>query len=124
LSHSCSPIPEAITPLLLCNGLKINPDALSVRIWCRRRAVSELQLMHNYGEFIHSSQRQEWLQMKLQDMYSASVSTPQESTPKIADHRPPKPQKHKMEENKPKTAPQKTLHRHSTKDNTLKPGIQ
>ncbi|KAE8606215.1 hypothetical protein XENTR_v10010638 [Xenopus tropicalis] len=90
----------------------------------KRRAVSELQLMHNYGEFIHSSQRQEWLQMKLQDMYSASVSTPQESTPKIADHRPPKPQKHKMEENKPKTAPQKTLHRHSTKDNTLKPGIQ
>ncbi|OCT82048.1 hypothetical protein XELAEV_18024557mg [Xenopus laevis] len=90
----------------------------------KRRGVSEFQLMHNYGEFIQSSQRQEWLQMKLQDMHSASVSTPQESTPKIADHRRPKLQKHKLEENRPKTAPQKPSHRHSTKYNTLKPGIQ
>ncbi|KAG8431764.1 hypothetical protein GDO86_020085, partial [Hymenochirus boettgeri] len=66
----------------------------------RRRAVSEMQLMHNYGEFIHSSQRHEWLQMQLQDVYLVSASTPQESTPKMTSSKSPVPQKPKVEENR------------------------
>ncbi|RLV95876.1 hypothetical protein DV515_00012738 [Chloebia gouldiae] len=38
---------------------------------CRRRSVSEMQLMHNLGEHRHTVERQEWLQMKLQDVHSA-----------------------------------------------------
>ncbi|XP_053305183.1 parathyroid hormone [Spea bombifrons] len=65
----------------------------------KRRAVSEVQLMHNYGDLTHFLQRQEWLQLQLQNLYLASVSTPQESTPKVAENRPQKPVK---KENKTK----------------------
>ncbi|XP_066042911.1 parathyroid hormone [Chamaea fasciata] len=36
-----------------------------------RRSVSEMQLMHNLGEHRHTVERQDWLQMKLQDVHSA-----------------------------------------------------
>ncbi|NXO86127.1 PTHY protein, partial [Sitta europaea] len=36
-----------------------------------RRSVSEMQLMHNLGEHRHAVERQDWLQMKLQDVHSA-----------------------------------------------------
>ncbi|OXB60394.1 hypothetical protein ASZ78_000800, partial [Callipepla squamata] len=37
----------------------------------RKRSVSEMQLMHNLGEHRHAVERQDWLQMKLQDVHSA-----------------------------------------------------
>ncbi|XP_015719414.1 parathyroid hormone [Coturnix japonica] len=36
-----------------------------------KRSVSEMQLMHNFGEHRHTVERQDWLQMKLQDVHSA-----------------------------------------------------
>ncbi|NXO71448.1 PTHY protein, partial [Phainopepla nitens] len=36
-----------------------------------KRSVSEMQLMHNLGEHRHAVERQDWLQMKLQDVHSA-----------------------------------------------------
>ncbi|NXA81095.1 PTHY protein, partial [Thryothorus ludovicianus] len=36
-----------------------------------KRSVSEMQLMHNVGEHRHTVERQDWLQMKLQDVHSA-----------------------------------------------------
>ncbi|NWH70445.1 PTHY protein, partial [Piaya cayana] len=36
-----------------------------------KRSVSEMQLMHNLGEHRHTVERQDWLQMKLQDVHSA-----------------------------------------------------
>ncbi|NXO42177.1 PTHY protein, partial [Locustella ochotensis] len=36
-----------------------------------KRSVSEMQLMHNLGEHRHTVERQDWLQMKLQDAHSA-----------------------------------------------------
>ncbi|XP_065694073.1 parathyroid hormone [Patagioenas fasciata] len=36
-----------------------------------KRSVSEMQLMHNLGEHRHAMERQDWLQMKLQDVHSA-----------------------------------------------------
>ncbi|XP_040415315.1 parathyroid hormone [Cygnus olor] len=36
-----------------------------------KRSVSEMQLMHNLGEHRHTMERQDWLQMKLQDVHSA-----------------------------------------------------
>ncbi|NWI45056.1 PTHY protein, partial [Picathartes gymnocephalus] len=36
-----------------------------------KRSVSEMQLMHNLGEHRHMVERQDWLQMKLQDVHSA-----------------------------------------------------
>ncbi|MEE6498909.1 hypothetical protein FKM82_003250 [Ascaphus truei] len=101
----------------------------------KRRAVSEMQLMHNYGEFIHSLERQEWLQLKLQNLYPASVSTPQESTSKVAENSPQKPHKqNKFGENRTNNllrqnqrAHQTKLHRHSGKpnaDSVLKPDSQ
>ncbi|NXK39606.1 PTHY protein, partial [Piprites chloris] len=36
-----------------------------------KRSVSEMQLMHNFGEHRHAVERQDWLQMKLQDVHSA-----------------------------------------------------
>lgn len=33
--------------------------------------MSEMQLMHNLGEHRHTVERQDWLQMKLQDVHSA-----------------------------------------------------
>nr|DBA17626.1 TPA: hypothetical protein GDO54_003044 [Pyxicephalus adspersus] len=101
-----------------------------------RRAVSEMQLMHNYGDFRHTLQRQEWLQTKLQNMYPASVSTPQESTPKVSETRPLKPHKKdsKLVENRNRTSSHqnprtvvKKAHRHNAKpnvDNMFKPDFQ
>ncbi|KAM9266605.1 LOW QUALITY PROTEIN: parathyroid hormone [Cariama cristata] len=37
----------------------------------KKRSVSEMQLMHNLGEHRHTVERQDWLQMKLQDVHSA-----------------------------------------------------
>ncbi|NXY83671.1 PTHY protein, partial [Alcedo cyanopectus] len=37
-----------------------------------KRSVSEMQLMHNLGEHRHAVERQDWLQLKLQDVHSAS----------------------------------------------------
>uniref|UniRef100_A0A8C8SUU7 Parathyroid hormone n=1 Tax=Pelusios castaneus TaxID=367368 RepID=A0A8C8SUU7_9SAUR len=37
----------------------------------RPRSVSEMQLMHNLGEHLHTVERQDWLQLKLQDVHSA-----------------------------------------------------
>ncbi|XP_040184630.1 parathyroid hormone [Rana temporaria] len=101
-----------------------------------RRAISEMQLMHNYGDFRHTLQRQEWLQTKIQNLHPASVSTPQESTPKVAETRPQKPHKKegKSVENRirhgshqnPRTAGKKG-HRHSAKpnvDSVFKPDFQ
>ncbi|NXD76157.1 PTHY protein, partial [Halcyon senegalensis] len=36
-----------------------------------KRSVSEMQLMHNLGEHRHTVERQDWLQLKLQDVHSA-----------------------------------------------------
>ncbi|NXD21535.1 PTHY protein, partial [Spelaeornis formosus] len=36
-----------------------------------KRSVSEMQLMHDLGEHRHAVERQDWLQMKLQDVHSA-----------------------------------------------------
>ncbi|XP_030416199.1 parathyroid hormone [Gopherus evgoodei] len=36
-----------------------------------KRSVSEMQLMHNFGEHLHTVERQDWLQQKLQDVHSA-----------------------------------------------------
>ncbi|NWW81006.1 PTHY protein, partial [Climacteris rufus] len=36
-----------------------------------KRSVSEMQLMHDLGEHRHALERQDWLQMKLQDVHSA-----------------------------------------------------
>ncbi|KYO21997.1 parathyroid hormone [Alligator mississippiensis] len=36
-----------------------------------KRSVSEMQLMHNLGEHLHTVERQDWLQLKLQDVHSA-----------------------------------------------------
>ncbi|KAM5138564.1 uncharacterized protein ACMZJ9_017111 [Mantella aurantiaca] len=101
-----------------------------------RRAVSEMQLMHNYGDFRHTLQRQEWLQTKLQNLYPASVSTPQESTPKVTETRAQKPHKKdgKSVENRirhganqnPRSGVKKA-HRHSAKpnaDSVFKPDFQ
>uniref|UniRef100_A0A672Y348 Parathyroid hormone n=1 Tax=Sphaeramia orbicularis TaxID=375764 RepID=A0A672Y348_9TELE len=33
---------------------------------CRKRAVSEAQLMHNHGEYKQLQERKDWLQMRLQ----------------------------------------------------------
>ncbi|XP_073434435.1 parathyroid hormone [Dendrobates tinctorius] len=100
-----------------------------------RRAVSEMQLMHNYGDFRHTLQRQEWLQLKLQNLYPASVSTTQEATAKVAEGKPQKPhKKDKSVDNRTKQPAHqnqrtsgKKSHRHSTKpniENYLKPDIQ
>ncbi|KAJ1177508.1 hypothetical protein NDU88_002763 [Pleurodeles waltl] len=35
----------------------------------RRRSVSEVQLMHNFGEHRHNMDRQEWLQLQLLELY-------------------------------------------------------
>ncbi|XP_054246668.1 parathyroid hormone [Indicator indicator] len=40
-----------------------------------KRSVSEMQLMHNLGEHRHTVERQDWLQMKLQDVHSALEDT-------------------------------------------------
>ncbi|RMB97922.1 hypothetical protein DUI87_25400 [Hirundo rustica rustica] len=40
-------------------------------LYGRKRSVSEMQLMHNLGEHRHTVERQDWLQMKLQDVHSA-----------------------------------------------------
>ncbi|XP_063802467.1 parathyroid hormone [Pseudophryne corroboree] len=100
-----------------------------------RRAVSEMQLMHNYGDFRHTLQRQDWLQQKLQILYPASISTPQESTPKDAESKPQKPHKkdNLVENRTNNTAHQnqqtnvRKSHRHGAKnhtDNSLKPDFQ
>ncbi|XP_044126349.1 parathyroid hormone [Bufo gargarizans] len=100
-----------------------------------RRAVSEMQLMHNYGDFRHTLQRQEWLQLKLQNLYPASVSTPQEATPKVAESKPQKPhKKEKSVDNRTKhpahqnqRAGGKKSHRHSAKpsiDNYIRADVQ
>ncbi|XP_043914985.1 parathyroid hormone [Protopterus annectens] len=39
----------------------------------RKRAISEMQLMHNFGEHKHLLARQDWLQMKLKDVHTAFV---------------------------------------------------
>uniref|UniRef100_A0A4W5LHP8 Parathyroid hormone n=1 Tax=Hucho hucho TaxID=62062 RepID=A0A4W5LHP8_9TELE len=39
----------------------------------RKRSVSEVQLMHNLGEHKHVQLRQDWLQMKLRDIHTASL---------------------------------------------------
>uniref|UniRef100_A0A8C5PRK9 Parathyroid hormone n=1 Tax=Leptobrachium leishanense TaxID=445787 RepID=A0A8C5PRK9_9ANUR len=110
-------------PACLCPS---NPCAVP----CRRRAVGEMQLMHNYGDFVHSLQRQDWLDLQLQSLYTASMSTPQEFTPKVTESKPQKPLK---KENRPKQVPHlsqrvnpKTSHRHGVKPNAnnfLKPDI-
>ncbi|CAH2325611.1 Hypothetical predicted protein [Pelobates cultripes] len=89
-----------------------------------------MQLMHNFGDLRHALQRQEWLQLQLHNMYTASMSTPQESTPKVAENRQQKPLK---KENRPKHFSQqnqhinpKKSHRHNVKlnvDKVLKPDI-
>ncbi|KAK6472880.1 parathyroid hormone, partial [Huso huso] len=38
-----------------------------------KRSVSEMQLMHNLGEHRHVQERQDWLQMKLKDVHTASL---------------------------------------------------
>ncbi|XP_078539871.1 parathyroid hormone [Lissotriton helveticus] len=35
----------------------------------RKRSVSEVQLMHNFGEHRHTTERQEWLQLQLLELY-------------------------------------------------------
>ncbi|XP_071752011.2 parathyroid hormone 1a [Centroberyx gerrardi] len=39
----------------------------------RRRSVSEVQLMHNLGEHKQVQERQDWLQMRLRDIHTASA---------------------------------------------------
>ncbi|KAK6472601.1 parathyroid hormone, partial [Huso huso] len=39
----------------------------------RKRSVSEMQLMHNLGEHRLVQERQDWLQMKLKDVHTASL---------------------------------------------------
>lgn len=39
----------------------------------RKRSISEVQLMHNLGEHKHVQERQDWLQMKLRDIHTASL---------------------------------------------------
>jgi parathyroid hormone len=36
----------------------------------RKRAVSEIQLMHNLGKHLASMERMQWLRRKLQDMHN------------------------------------------------------
>uniref|UniRef100_K7FA62 Parathyroid hormone n=1 Tax=Pelodiscus sinensis TaxID=13735 RepID=K7FA62_PELSI len=36
-----------------------------------KRSVSEMQLMHDLGEHLHTVERQDWLQLKLHDVHSA-----------------------------------------------------
>lgn len=70
---------------LYCNILQKIPNVdFDLRSWTqeshyesfpflsfRKRSVSEMQLMHNLGEHRHTVERQDWLQMKLQDVHSA-----------------------------------------------------
>ncbi|NWU28398.1 PTHY protein, partial [Dyaphorophyia castanea] len=49
-----------------------------------KRSVSEMQLMHNLGEHRHTVERQDWLQMKLQDVHSA-LEDPRTQRPRSKD---------------------------------------
>ncbi|CAL8324081.1 unnamed protein product [Gadus morhua 'NCC'] len=41
----------------------------------RKRSVSEVQLMHNVWEHKHALDRQDWLQMKLGNIHTGSISS-------------------------------------------------
>lgn len=42
----------------------------SLSLLSRKRAVSEIQLMHNLGKHLASMERMQWLRKKLQDVHS------------------------------------------------------
>uniref|UniRef100_A0A3P9A3C9 Parathyroid hormone n=1 Tax=Esox lucius TaxID=8010 RepID=A0A3P9A3C9_ESOLU len=46
-------------------------------VFHRKRSVSEVQLMHNLGEHKHVQERQDWLQVKLRDIHTASLQNPE-----------------------------------------------
>ena len=46
-----------------------NGVILSDPVPSRKRAVSEIQFMHNLGKHLSSMERVEWLRKKLQDVY-------------------------------------------------------
>ncbi|MBN3302128.1 PTHY protein, partial [Amia calva] len=53
----------------------------------RKRSVSEMQLMHNLGELKHVQERQEWLQMKLKDIHTASLKHSAEKGDRVRNRR-------------------------------------
>lgn len=48
----------------------INGVILSDSVPSRKRAVSEIQFMHNLGKHLSSMERVEWLRKKLQDVHN------------------------------------------------------
>lgn len=57
-----------------------------------KRAINEVQLMHNLGAHKHVELRQDWLQMKLREIHTASEKKNEDKTgllpdilPKLAD---------------------------------------
>ncbi|XP_043084377.1 parathyroid hormone 1a [Puntigrus tetrazona] len=50
-----------------------------------KRAINEVQLMHNLGVHKHVEMRQDWLQMKLREIHTASEKKSQEKTGLLPD---------------------------------------
>lgn len=55
--------------------LSLECDVLSLT--CRKRTISEVQLMHNVQEHKQVGERQDWLQEKLKDIIVAASVKPQ-----------------------------------------------
>ncbi|MBN3322442.1 PTHY protein, partial [Atractosteus spatula] len=53
----------------------------------RKRSVSEVQLMHSLGEHKYDKERQDWLQMKLKDIHTASLRSNAERGEKVRNRR-------------------------------------
>lgn len=51
--------------LMLCGCFKFH----LIYLYYRKRSVSEMQMMHNLGEHLHSANRQNWLLEKLQTVH-------------------------------------------------------
>ncbi|KAJ8412857.1 hypothetical protein AAFF_G00104390 [Aldrovandia affinis] len=52
---------------ILCYSMKSDGKPLG------KRSVSEVQLMHDLGEHKHVQKRQDWLQLKMKDIHTASL---------------------------------------------------
>ncbi|KAJ8393133.1 hypothetical protein AAFF_G00068160 [Aldrovandia affinis] len=69
-------LPSAVILFLIMSGLSISHGSRQTQSEgrpLRKRSVSEMQLMHNLGERKHVLERQDWLQMKLKDLHTASL---------------------------------------------------
>nr|XP_033784670.1 parathyroid hormone [Geotrypetes seraphini] len=59
----------------------------------RKRAISEMQLMHSIGKHRHATERQEWLERKLQDVHPASARAPEGIQTEALDSRSQRPKR-------------------------------